>query len=317
MGDAPLFRLPDAAVLDWRTMPDGAGIRTMVLDHAPARANALVLNGRADFLEKWADAYGALQGLGLGIASWDWRGQGRSDRLVANGAGHIDRFDRWLEDMDLLAADTLARIPDRPWVAIAHSMGGHLLLRWLADPARAGHPLRAQLRGAVLLAPFFGLGMAWPLRTAVLAAARRQVAAGRGAAFAPGQRPYGDRAQALARMRLLTASRDRFLDEGRWVAADPALACGGVSWGFLAAFDASERALEALPLDAMDLPLLVLLAGRERLVANPAARRIAARLPNARVELVADGAHELLREADAPRRLALSRIAAFVDKVLE
>lgn len=311
----PLFHLPSGAVLEMATMPDGAAIRTMCLDRQGARANALVLNGRADFLEKWADAYAGLADCGLGLAAWDWRGQGRSSRLVDNGAGHIDRFEQWLADLDLLAMQALQCLPDRPWVAIAHSMGAHLLLRWLADPGRSGHPLRAKLCGAVLLAPFFGLGMAWPLRVAVLAAARREVARGHGTDFAIGQGPYGERAQAQARMLLLTASRDRFLDEGRWVAADPALACGGVSWGFLDAFAQSRQAIDALPLEDVDLPVLVLVAGRERLVANAQTGRLVKRLAAARMERIEDGAHELLREADAPRRRTLSKISAFVDKV--
>lgn len=310
-----MFHLPAGSRVSDAAMPDGAGIRTFCLDRDDARANALVLNGRADFLEKWADAYAGLADIGLALAAWDWRGQGRSSRLADNGAGHMDRFERWLDDMDVLAEGALAVLPERPWVAVAHSMGGHLLLRWLADPARAGHPLRAQLRGAVLLAPFFGLGMAWPLRVAVLAAARREVARGHGADFALGQGPYGDRSQAQARMLLLTASRERFLDEGRWVAADPALACGGVSWGFLKAFADSQQALEALPLEELALPMLVIVAGRERLVANADTERLVRRLPTARLETVADGAHELLREADVPRRKTLSKIAAFVDKV--
>lgn len=316
MAAAPHFHLPADAAIGSAVMTDGAAIRTLHLDRKGVLANALVLNGRADFLEKWADAYAELADLGLALASWDWRGQGRSDRMVANGAGHIDRFDRWLEDMDQLTEGALDMLPPRPWVAIGHSMGAHLLLRWLADPARATHPMRATLRGAVLLSPFFGLEMAWPVRVAVLSAARRQVAKGHGADYAPGQGAYGERNQAQARMLLLTASRERFEDEARWVAADPALACGGVTWGFLHAFDDSMRALKALPLETMTLPVQVLLAGRERLVANAATKQIVARLPNAQVETVAEGAHELLREADAPRRQTLSRIAAFVDRVV-
>jgi lysophospholipase len=217
--------------------------------------------------------------------------------------------------MDVLAEQALAAIGPRPWVAIAHSMGAHLLLRWLADPARSGHPLRAELRGVVLLAPFLGLGMAWPVRMAVLAAARRQVARGRGTDFVTRQGPYGAASQAPARMALLTGSESRFLDEGRWVAADPALACGGVTWGFLAAFRDSMDALARLPLEDMALPVLVLLAARERLVNNGATERVVARLPNATMETVPDGAHELLREADGPRQRTLSRIGVFVDKV--
>lgn len=315
MALAPLFHLPDWAVIGQQLMADGATVRTLLMDSPQASVNALVLNGRADFIEKWADAYTGVSSQGIAIAGWDWRGQGRSTRLVTSGAGHIDSFDRWLDDLDQLGAWALGALPaGRPWIAIAHSMGGHILMRWLADPARASHPLRRQLRGAVLLAPFFGLGLAWPLRMAVLTAARHEVARGHGEYFAPGQGPYGAAHATTARMRVLTASRERFEDEARWIAADPQLAVGGVTWGFLHAFDQSEAALEALPLEQVALPVLMLLASRERLVLNSAAQRIAARLPACDVRVMQDAAHELLREADVPRQQTLALIREFADK---
>lgn len=311
----PAFHLPADARVETAAMADGTVVRRMALDRRPAFANALVLNGRADFLEKWADAYVAIAGQQLGIAGWDWRGQGLSTRSVSTGAGHIDRFDRWLGDLDELGDWALGALPPRPWIAVAHSMGAHLLLRWLSDPAYAGHRLRKRLCGVVLVAPFFGLGMAWPLRLAVLAAARRAVARGHGERFAPGQGPYSDRAIAEARMLLLTGSMARFEDEARWVAANPALACGGVTWGFLHAFAQSQRALEAGTLDALDLPVMILLAGRERLVDNRAATRIAARLPRVELSVLAGSAHEILRETDRPRCDALAQIRGFAERV--
>ena len=312
----PRFHLPEAAQIHTRTMPDGAEIRALILPHRMARANLLVLNGRADFLEKWADAYAILHAAGFGIASWDWRGQGLSTRTCQTGAGHIDSFDQWLDDFDALASFALQSLPAAPWLAVGHSMGAHLLLRWLADPARGAHAMRENLRGAALISPFFGLGMSWPLRVAVLQQARREVARGNGAAFAWGQKPYGPMQKAATRMLLLTASRERFDDEHRWLASNPDLAIGGVSWGWLAAFARSEATLESRPLETLDLPLLMLLASREQLVSLPAARRIASRLPNCEAHSIPSAAHELLREADPPRQSTLSHITKFADKIL-
>ena len=297
-------------------MPDGAKIRALILPHPKPRANLLVVNGRADFLEKWADAYTLLHAAGFGIASWDWRGQGLSTRTCSTGAGHIDSFEQWLADFDSLAGFAHDALPSSPWLAVGHSMGAHLLLRWLTDSARKAHPLRQNLKGAALLSPFFGLGMSWPLRVAVLQQARREVVRGNGAGFAWGQKPYGAMQKADMRMLLLTASRERFEDEHRWLAANPDLAVGGVSWGWLAAFAESEKTLEAQPLENFDLPLLMLLASREQLVSAPAAMRIAKRLPGCTPHIIESAAHELIREADIPRQKTLSHISAFADKVL-
>lgn len=315
MTGPPRFHLPADSIVGREAMADGATIRTLLLKHRAPIANLLVLTGRADFLEKWADAWAALAGAGFAIASFDWRGQGGSTRLVEGDAGHIDSFDTWLSDLDQLALWALGALAPAPWLVLGHSMGGHLLTRWLADPARAGHLLRGELVGAILLAPFYGLGAPWPIRAAALAAAPLQVARGRATRFAWGQGPYGERQQAPARQLLLTGSRAQFEDEGRWVRARPELAVGGVSWGWLRAFAMSERALEALPLEALDLPVLILLAQRERLVDNRAALRIAARLPRAERHLVPGAAHELLREAEPARQQVLRKIRDFALRV--
>lgn len=316
MSEAPRFHLPEAAHVAPVTMADGARIRTLRLPHPRPVANLLLLTGRADFLEKWADAIAALHGLGLSIASFDWRGQGGSDRLTQKGSGHIDSFDRWLADLDQLAGHAVETMPDAPWLTLGHSMGGHLLSRWIAEPARHGHPLRHPLRqrlkGAVLSSPLHGINMAQPLRAIALRMAARRVRQGRGDDFAWGQGPYGATQQSAARQALLTHDDARFEDEARWIAMCPGLATGGVSWGWLQAFAESEDRLEHLPLESLDLPVLMLLAGEERLVDNDHARAIAARLPRCRLELVPDGAHELLREADRQRQMALSKIRDFI-----
>jgi lysophospholipase len=194
-------------------------------------------------------------------------------------------------------------------------MGGHLLTRWIADPARADLPLRAGLDGAILAAPFYGLGGPALMKGATLALAPLQVARGLASAFAWGQQPYGPLQQRISRQYLLTGSRAHFEDEGRWVEARPELATGGVSWGWIQAFAESERKLEGLPLEQLRLPVLMLLAAREKLVDNRAAIRIATRLGACRTHVVAAAAHELLREADTVRQEVMEQIRRFALEV--
>ena len=312
----PQFHLPDAALVGREEMADGASIRTLLLPHPRPVANLLLLTGRADFLEKWAGAITELHEAGFGIASFDWRGQGGSSRLTQSGAGHIDSFDTWLADLDHLAGWAKAALPGEKWLALGHSMGGHLLTRWIADPARRTHALRQALDGAVLAAPFFGLGGPVAMKAAALRLAPLQVARGLGASFAWGQKPYGALQQRPERQFLLTASRAHFEDEGLWVRTRPELATGGVSWGWIKAFAESESVLEALPLGELDLPILLMLADRERLVDNRAALRIAARLPDVRHRIFPGAAHELLREADEVRQDALASIRNFAREVV-
>lgn len=310
----PRFQLPEAAVLGRQRMADGASVRTLLLPHPGPVANLLVLTGRADFLEKWADVYCELHRLGFAIASFDWRGQGGSDRPLASRAGHIDSYDSWLADLDRLASWAAGALPG-VWFALGHSMGGHLLARWLADPQRHGRHAALRLRGAILASPFFDLGWPAPVEWLALRLAAFRTRHGHGTDYAFGQGPFVVREYGSRRQRLLTADRARFEDEGRWVRACPELATGGITWGWLDAYARSEQAFSRLPLEQLAMPVLFLLAGQDRVVGNRASLAVAARMPHARARLVPGSAHELLREVAAVRREALAGIGAFAGEL--
>ncbi len=311
---APRFLLPPNATIDLLALRDGARVRTLHAPISAPRATALVLTGRADFLEKWAPALADLQALGLFLLSFDWRGQGGSTRTGPPGLGHIDSFDTWLDDLDEIGRWAESAAPPGPRILIAHSMGAQLALRWLA---RQGRPSGWAPRASILTAPLVGLaGTPWR-RALAFAAARRAVARGKAMRFAWGQGPYGALQRSAARQRLLTACPERFADEGRWIDTRPDLAVGGVSWGWLDALRCSIEALEAAPLDTLAHPVLALLAQREVLVSNRAARRLLARLPLGAVETVEGAAHELLREAAGVRSAVLGRIDRFLTIALE
>ncbi|MGL6044152.1 MAG: alpha/beta fold hydrolase, partial [Sandaracinobacteroides sp.] len=214
-------------------------------------------------------------------------------------------------DLDQLSGWALQMLPGQRWLALGHSMGGHLLTRWASDPARAGLEFRARLDGLILAAPFFGLGGPVAMTFAARQMAPVQVARGLGARFAWGQTPYGAVQQRPERQFLLTGSRAHFEDEGHWVRARPELATGGVSWGWIKALSDSQALLDRQPLEQMRFPVLMLLAAREKLVDNKAAIRIATRLPHCRTHIVAAAAHELLREAEPQRQEALGQIRRF------
>lgn len=247
-----------------------------------------------------------LHALGLAILAFDWRGQGESTRLVPGDLGHVDDVGQYCADLRAVASAAPALLPgNRPWFALGHSMGRLVLMLALARRA-----LPLPLAGAILTAPFVGFALA--LRRPILALAHLHVAQGRRYRPALGQRSWGPHRLAPSRMRRLTFDPDLFHDDGRWIARCPELAVGGVSWGWLAALDRAHRELPTARLDALSVPVLALLAGRERLVANAAARRVLARIPGAEVALLAEARHEILRERPEVRAEALSRIQSFL-----
>lgn len=266
---------------------------------ARPRGSILFQSGRADFVEKYLEALAHWHARGWSVAGFDWRGQGGS----ARGSARYDSpplLDAMLADLAAETARWIARTPG-PHVLVGHSMGGHLLLRLLAEH-------RVAVAAAVLAAPMLGLAHAplppWAARGL----------AGAACALGLATRPlWSGRHQAIGRQQRLTACADRYADEGWWRQANPALAVDPVSWGWLSQAMGSIATLTAPGvLERVATPILILAAERDRLVSAAAIRAAAARLPDARLTML-DGAHELLREADPTRTAAFSAIDAFLD----
>ena len=293
------------ALTRWRA-PDGWALRRFAL--APAqdarpRGTLLFLGGRGDFIEKYLESYAHFRRAGWRVHGFDWRGQGESGRLSEHQAlGHADDFTPLVDDLAAIARELRAEAKG-PCVAIGHSMGGHLLLRYLARPAPV-------FDAAVLVAPMLGFAKAPPPGIARLVAAGAcTIGLAHKRAWSEGERP-GDTRRQLS----LTTSRERYADEMWWRAANEALALGPPSWGWLRAALASNAALDRPgTLEQVRVPILLLAAANDRLVSGAAIARAAARLPDARLETFPEGAHELLREVDPIRDRALGLIDAFFD----
>jgi lysophospholipase len=269
----------------------------------------LFLPGRGDAYEKYLETLEHWRGQGWRVTALDWRGQAGSGRLGTDAVtGHVDDFGQWLADLAAFWQEWAAS-HDGPRVLAGHSMGGHLVLRAVADGLVRPDAL-------VLSAPMLGFLPPWLPAPVQRLWARLMCGAGdpRRPAWKwsekPGELPPN-------RAALLTRDGDRYADELWWREQRPELVMGPGSWGWVAAALRSMAALERPgELEAVDIPVLLLAAARDRLVSYPAIRRIAARLPNA--ELVAFGAearHELLREHDAVRDKALEAIDRFLDRI--
>jgi lysophospholipase len=285
---------------------DGWPLRTMIWCPQNAAQTIVLLNGRGDFIEKYAELIGDLLAKGFAVATMDWRGQGLSGEVTPPPRRtHIEDFDIWLSDASLWLCDVVQKNCPGPYYLLAHSMGGHLGLRLLHDmPEVFAH--------AVLLAPMLGLqtppfSVKFARRVAALA-----VHMGQGERFGFGQLPYSALFQSAIRMNRLTSDKARFEQEAAAIDANPALAIGGVSYAWVHAAFSSCQLLEGTGYaEAIATPTLFLAAEREVLVDNVAMQAFAARMPAAQFEIIADGRHELFREREAIRTNVLRKIFMF------
>ncbi|MBF0469581.1 MAG: alpha/beta hydrolase, partial [Desulfamplus sp.] len=149
----------------------------------------LLLNGRSEFMEKYKPVASRLSCMGYHVLSLDWRGQGLSVReLPDRDKGYVRDFQDYLDDLDLFC--NLYVLPlKQPVIIMAHSMGGHIALRFLGQ-----YRNYENIKKAVLVAPMLDIitspmtgrlasGIAgWGSRRL----ARLAVKAGFGTAYVPG-----------------------------------------------------------------------------------------------------------------------------------
>lgn len=121
------------------------------------KAVLAMIHGYADHGARYAHVMGALAEHGIGSVVIDLRGHGRA----SGPRGYCSRFEEFLDDARELRRIVEARAKGAPQFLFGHSFGGLVAAHSaLAEPQA--------LRGLVLSAPFFGLGLEVP-RLKVLA----------------------------------------------------------------------------------------------------------------------------------------------------
>jgi lysophospholipase len=304
-GFDPRTRPAGARFSGWRG-PDGWAHRRMDWPQpkgAAGRGTLLFAGGRADFIEKYLEPLAHWHRRGWHIVSFDWRGQGHSRGDIIGG--NFTDFDPLVGDAAALLDEVIAANPG-PHVAIMHSMGGHILLRVLAEH-------RPALDAAVLVAPMLAINTAptpaWAGRWVARSLCRLGLTHGRAWRESGPVSPAG-----RIRQKNLTGCDRRFADEHWWKGAEPGFHLGPPSWGWLDAAFRSTARHDSATLAQVRVPVLLLGTERDRLVSPRAIRRAGASLPNSELKMFDDAAHELLRETAPVRLEALAAIDAFLDR---
>jgi lysophospholipase len=298
--------IPAEARLSTWTAADGWVLRRVDWAQPPgakARGSLLFAGGRGDFIEKYLETQNHWFARGWNVTAFDWRGQGGSRGGVEGVAA--DSFDAMVDDLAGLAADWRGAFQG-PHAAIGHSMGGHLLLRGLAE-----HDLGVD--AAVLVAPMLAINSAPVPPLAAMATASLMNAIGFGTHPAWHQATTPAPAGSL-RQSILTGCTERYEDELWWWQREPGYNLGAPTWAWLRAAYESGARLTADPLSKVVIPILLVGTDSDRLVSPGAIRRAALDLPHAELLMFPKSGHEILRERDEIRLAALARIDAFLDR---
>ncbi len=278
-------------VVAWR--PDAAGL-------AACRGSVFLFGGRTEFAEKYFETIGDLLGRGFAVATADWRGQGLSDRLLDDRhkgdrrKGHVDDFASFDRDLGAFMSDIAPAFP-KPWIGLAHSMGGQILLRGAHD-----HP--EWFAGLVLSAPMLGLRFASPtVERLTRALVTYGTLAGLGSRYVPGGTAKAADEVAFADT-VLTHDERRYAIFQALIRAEPKLGLGAVTFGWLAAaFRSMAMTSGPAYLAGIETPTLIVGAAEDALVDRAALQRAAAGMPNADLVIVDGARHEILIERDEAR----------------
>jgi lysophospholipase len=294
--------------------PGGIKLRVATFDADPAATKArgvcVLLQGQSEFIEKYHEVIDELRGRGFVVATMDWRGQGGSQRAQDNPLkSYVRDYAQFDEDFAAFVTKVIEPLTDHPPIVLAHSMGGHNTLRALHD-----HP--GWFRAAVLIAPMLRISTRGYPETAARMATALYNVAGRGGNFAWGMEGR-DPFKVDFSGQLVTSDRKRFEATQALLRKNPELRLSGPTWGFIEAAYRSMAKVNApgYP-EAISTPVLIVGAGKDRIVMTSAERTFAKRLPRGEYLEIAEAEHEILMEQDFIREKFWSAFDDFVAKYL-
>lgn len=135
------------------------GYRGVKLRYAVFRSSApktkgtiVLVHGRNESIEKYFETIREMNERGFWVATYDFRGQGGSQRLLKDARkGHVRRFDHYIRDLEIFLEQIVLPDTRLPFFLLAHSTGGLIALK-------AAPRLSNRIERMVLTAPFVGLG---------------------------------------------------------------------------------------------------------------------------------------------------------------
>lgn len=292
-----VFETSDKVRLRYATFPKSGG--------APKGTICLV-QGRTEFIEKYFETIADFQARGFCVATFDWRGQGGSQRLIANSRlGYVDTFDDYWTDLKSFHGSILLPDCPPPYYLVGHSMGGLVCLH-------AGFRDRMMFERIFLSAPMIGLG-GQPASSAGMATVSEALS------FAGlGRVPVGRRADKPASEmpfpgNPVTSDLRRFTRGVDVLKARPDLEIGAptVRWVAAAMRAMARAARDDFP-GGIRIPVLMLAAGRDGVVSTAATENFGLRMRTGRHAIIPAARHELFMENDAIRAQVFAAFDAFI-----
>jgi lysophospholipase len=302
----PANPVPEDYVSGTIKTSDGVGLRFARWAPPSGRKGTVcVFTGRSEQIEKYFETVRDLRDRGFAVAVIDWRGQGHSQHQLRDGGkGYVRHFSDY--EIDVQAFVEQVVLPDcpPPYFALAHSMGGAVLLR-------VAHAGRRWFDRIVLSAPMIDLpGHRTSFAARALLRAMRLF--GQGGRYVPGG---NDQLTGAADFigNPFTSDPVRFARNAAILEEDPTLglASPSVAWA-----DTALRAMHDFRAvnypSQIRQPLLMIAASHDTIVSTAAIEEFAYHLRGGSHLVIAGSKHEILQEQDRYRAQFWAAFDAFV-----
>jgi lysophospholipase len=302
----PANPIPEGVVTGALKTRDGVTLRFARWHPPPGRKGTVCLfQGRTEFIEKYFETVRELRARGFAVATFDWRGQGLSDRLLPDPRkGHVNDFSEYDLDVETFMKEVVLPDCPPPIFAIGHSMGGTVMMR-------IAHQGSRWFDRIVLSAPMIKL-VGLRGSSAYRATALAMRLAGLGSAYVPRGGPdiaaIGPYIGNPATSDPVRHARTKAVLE-----AAPQLGIGSPTVAWLnAAYRAMSEFDDPDYPSKIRQPLMLIAAGRDEVVSTAAIEEFAIRLRAGSHLIIAGARHELMMEQDRYRVQFWAAFDAFV-----
>ncbi|MCO6185000.1 alpha/beta fold hydrolase [Rhizobium sp. L1K21] len=296
--------VPDNHIAGFFETHDGLALRYAIF-RSPvsiAKGTIVLLQGRNESIEKYFETIRELTEQGFWVATFDWRGQGGSPRLIADHSlGHVHRFADYEKDLEAFLEKIVLPDTRLPFFMVAHSMGALIALS-------TAPRLANRIDRIALSAPLLELSDRRPSSHTIMRVARFLRLFGLGRKALSKSRPHTEFAG-----NVLTSDPDRYARNRAIVKAHPEFALGPPTASWIdECLRAGQRVSTFSHLDKIMVPTIVLAPTQDAVVSYPAIERLS-RYFRAGHFIPIDGAkHELFQERDRYRAQAMSAVLAFL-----
>ena len=284
---------------------DGMKLRYAVFRSGSSvpRGTVVLLPGRNEPIEKYYETVRDLNAAGLWVATFDWRGQGGSPRLLkGRRRGHARRMRDFERDLDIFLEHIVLPDAKLPFFVLAHSMGALIALK-------AAPRLANRIERMALVAPFVGAtGIGIPNGLLKLLAGAATITGFGWVQFTRDRlltRPFEGNN--------LTSDPDRFARNQAITRVHPLLGIGPPTARWISTMIGTIEEVTTMDhLKRIEVPCLIIAPANDRIVPYQALEDLSSKFRAGKLLTIQGSEHEVLQERDLFREQAMAAILAFI-----